>query len=300
MRTILLSVILAMPPACRSSPPAAPADARWLDELTAFRAERATSIGGEDGWLTLVARAWLVEGANSIGAQPDATAALPTDRAPALVGNITLTHGVLRFTAAAGVDVAADGKTVTAIEMHDDANGKPTVLEHGSLKMHVIKRGDRWALRVKDSKHPALTHWKGLDWFPPDPKWRIRARLEKAAPGTVLPIDTVIHTTEQKPSAGRVVFTIDGVTYKMEALTEDGEPGLFVIFKDKTAGKTSYPPGRFINTPAVEADGSVELDFNRAYSPPCAFTEFATCPLPPKENHLPFEIAAGEKYEGRH
>lgn len=294
MRCLLVMLFVA---AC--SKPAGPVDAAWAERVAKFRAGREKSIGGPEGWISLVGRFALKNGANTVGSDPKCLAVLPADRSPPLLGTINVEAGTLYFTTAAGADVRLGGAPVTTMTLADDSAGTPTVLEAGSLRLHVIRRGDAFMLRVKDREHPARAAFKGLDWFPPDPAWRVRARLEPSPPGTTLPILNVLNQTEAQPSPGHLVFSLGGREYRLAALKED-EPGFFVLFKDSTAGKSTYPSGRFINTPPPDADGFVELDFNRGYSPPCAFTSFATCPLPPRENHLAIEIPAGEKYSGAH
>jgi uncharacterized protein len=295
MRLIVLLLALT---ACFK--PSAPSDPKWLESIEKFHANRAKSIGGPEGWISLVGRFALKNGANTVGSDPKCAAVLPADRSPPMLGTIVLEAGTLSFAAAEGAEVKVAGVPVKTMTLADDTapGGKPTVLEAGSLRLHVIRRGDAFMLRVKDREHPARAAFKGLDWFPADAAWRVRAKLEPSAPGTTLPILNVLNHTENMPSPGHLVFTAGGTEYRLAALKEDGDPGLFVIFKDQSAGKSTYPSGRFINTAAVGADGFVDLDFNRAYSPPCAFTSFATCPLPPKENHLAVVIEAGEKYSG--
>ena len=283
------------------SEPEAPqaADPAWASELTRFRADREKSIAGPDGWITLVGRFELESGANSVGSDPGCTAVLPSDRAPALLGTVHVGAGALSWTTAAGADVRVDGKPVTRIRVSDDSAGNATVLEAGSLRLHVIRRGDALLLRAQDREHPARATFRGLDWFAPDPAWRVRARLEPSPPGTTLPIVNVLGQSERTPSPGLLVFSVDGVEYRLAALTGD-DGGFFVIFKDRTSGPSTYPAGRFLDTAAPDAQGFVDLDFNRAYSPPCAFTAFATCPLPPRENVLELRIEAGEKFAGKH
>jgi uncharacterized protein (DUF1684 family) len=301
MRSVIRALILMSMACSKPEGAAAPAaaDPKWAASLQRFRENRAKAIGGPDGWMTLVGRFGLKKGANTIGSDPKSAAVLPADRCPPRLGSLMLEDGKLFFSAAEGADVKVAGSAVTNVEVKDDSEGKPTVLEAGSLRLHVIRRGNVFMLRVKDHNHPALAAFKGLEWFQPDAAWRVRAKLEPSPPGTTVPIVNVLNQTEPMPSPGHLVFTLDGKEYRLTALKED-DPGLFVIFKDATAGHGTYPSGRFINTPAVDADGNVELDFNRAYSPPCAYTTFATCPLPPRENHLPVEVQAGEKYSGHH
>ncbi|MBK7859011.1 MAG: DUF1684 domain-containing protein [Archangiaceae bacterium] len=293
MRASALAAVVLLG-ACRRE---APADPKWVEGLEKFHRGRERSIAGPDGWVTLVGRFALKNGANPVGADPKSAAVLPADRSPAQLGTLVLEAGSLFWTTAQGASVTVNGAPVASLQVADDSRGKPTVLEAGSLRLHVLRRGDAFMLRVKDQQAPARVAFKGLQWFEPDAKWHVKAKLEPSPPGTTLPIVNVLNHTEAMPSPGHLVFTVEGHEHRLAALQED-EPGLFVIFKDGTAGKGTYPSGRFINTPAVGADGFVDLDFNRAYSPPCAFTSFATCPLPPRENHLAVEIAAGEKYSG--
>lgn len=277
----------------------APVDSAWADGLKKFRAARGQSIGGPEGWLSLVARVPLEEGPNTIGSDAKCRAVLPEGRSPPLLGTLSLEGAALSFSGAPGADVRVAGQPVTTLTLADDSAGKPTVLEAGSLRLHVIRRGGAFLLRVKDREHPARAAFEGLDWFAPAAASRVRARLEPSPPGTTLPILNVLNQTEATPSPGHLVFTLAGREHRLAALKEDG-PGFFVIFKDGTAGVSTYPAGRFIDTPPADAEGFVDLDFNRAYSPPCAFTSFATCPLPPRENFLGVKIEAGERYAGAH
>lgn len=186
----------------------------------------------------------------------------------------------------------SSGGQVTVLQ--DDAKGAPTVIELGSLRLHVITRGELHFLRVKDLKHPALAQFAGLKWFDPAPKWKLTATFEPAAAGATVEVTNVLNQTKPQPSPGALRFEVDGQTYRLTAIADD-EPGFFLVFKDQTSGHGTYPAGRFLHTPPAGADSTVTLDFNRAYSPPCAFTKFATCPLPPKGNSLPLKIEAGER-----
>jgi uncharacterized protein (DUF1684 family) len=182
----------------------------------------------------------------------------------------------------------------------DDRDGKPTVMRLGPLVMHVIKRGATLALRVKDRDSDARKHFAGLTYYPLDPKLRVRAHLEPAPAGKTLPIVNVLDQTEQMVCPGTLRFTLDGVAYALDAVREEGEDELFILFKDETSGNGTYPSGRFLYAKLPGPDGTTELDFNRAYSPPCGYTSFATCPLPPRQNRLARKIEAGERYEAQH
>ena len=275
-------------------------DAAWIASLERWHAEQNDEIGGPDGWLTLVTRTWLPEGATRVGSDPSSGVVLPADRAPALVGTLVRDGEHLRFMVAEGANVTIDGAPKRAIDIVDDHDGAPTVWTLGTLTFRVIRRQDRFALRVKDSAHPARAAFKGLSFYAPNPAWRVRAHLEAAAPGKTLRIVNVLNQVDDMPSPGTLTFDVRGRSYRLDAVIDRDHPGLFVLFKDGTSGHGSYPPGRFLYTDVPAPDGSVEIDFNRAFSPPCAFTSLATCPIAPSQNELSLKIEAGERYVGTH
>jgi hypothetical protein len=277
-----------------------PSDATWRADLEAWKQKRLESVAGPDGWATLVARAWLRPGKNRFGSDPLGELVLPADRAPPYAGAIYLVGDQLRLAVAPGVSITIDGKPVTTITLADDRNGHPTMMKLGSLTMHVIKRQDRYALRAKDREHPIRKTFPGLTYYPLDPKLRVVAHLVPAPAGKTLPVVNILGQVEPTPTPGTLHFTLGNVGYTLDAVSEEGEDELFILFQDETAGHGTYPSGRFLYAPRPAADGSVVLDFNKAFNPPCAFTDFATCPLPPKENHLARKIEAGEKFTGHH
>jgi uncharacterized protein (DUF1684 family) len=169
------------------------------------------------------------------------------------------------------------------------------------VRFNVIKRGDRFGLRVKDSQARTRLEFQGLDYFPIDARWRVNARLEPYNPPKRIPITDVTGMTSESISPGALVFTIDGKEYRLDPVLEEGSDELFIIFKDETSKHDTYPAGRYLYAKKPGPDGKTVVDFNRAYNPPCTFTPFATCPLPPLQNRLPLRIEAGEKrYEGPH
>jgi uncharacterized protein (DUF1684 family) len=289
LRALLLPALLLA--ACKA-PPSAPPDPEWEASLKRFQTQRAESIAGPDGWLTLIGRFAIDEGLTTLGSALDGGVVLPPDRAPPQAGSLTTTATEVRFTAAADAGATLNGAPVQELVL----TGEPSpLLELGSLRMHVIKRGKQRFLRVRDREHPARANFEGLKWYPPAPQWRLRARLETADAGATTPILNVLGQTEATPLAGALLFEVDGRPQRLTALAGEGGE-LFVLFKDETSGHGSYPSGRFLDAPAPNAQGEVELDFNRAYNPPCAFTAFATCPVPPRGNALPLRIEAGERY----
>jgi uncharacterized protein (DUF1684 family) len=180
--------------------------------------------------------------------------------------------------------------------MKADSDGDPTILELGSLRFHVIKRGDRFGVRVRDALAPSLAAYTGLPHFPIDPSWRVTGRLEKAPPDTTIEIVDITGARSRDASPGSVAFEREVSTWRIAALPGDENDGcLWLIFGDATNGTDTYGGGRFLYTEPVGSDGTVIVDFNLAYNPPCIFSPYATCPLPPPENRLALRIEAGEK-----
>ncbi|MEO7974585.1 MAG: DUF1684 domain-containing protein, partial [Thermoanaerobaculia bacterium] len=200
--------------------------------------------------------------------------------------------------AAPGVNVTHRGTAVTTLALVADADVKgdenPTLVEYGTLSFFAIRRGDRIGIRVKDSAAATLKAFHGLEYFALDGKWRIEGRFEAAAEVKEIPIPNALGFDEPIRSPGHVAFSIDGKEHRLLALDDTGDGRLFLVFGDKTNGRETYGGGRFLYTDPPK-DGAVMLDFNRAYNPPCVFTPYATCPLPPRENRLPLRIEAGEK-----
>ncbi len=287
-------------PAAPAVTAAAPDPAAYRKEIEAWRQERLTSLKKEDGWLTLVGLYWLKPGENRFGSDPGNPVILPEGKAPALAGTLTREGDVVRLAVQPGVPLTVNGKpAIPGMTVSADASGKPTILQLGSLSFFVIKRGDRMGVRIKDKTSPMLAGFKGVDEFPIRPEWRVVARFEPYKDKKI-PIANIIGQVEDSPSPGAVVFDWQGKTYRIDALEGGPEGGLFLVFGDQTNGRETYGAGRFLDTDPPK-DGKVVVDFNTAYNPPCAFTAFATCPLPPAENKLAVKVEAGEKkFAGGH
>ncbi|HEX2122897.1 MAG TPA: DUF1684 domain-containing protein, partial [Thermoanaerobaculia bacterium] len=266
-------------------------------EVMQWRENRKKRLQSEDGWLTLVGLHWLREGENRIGSDKANQIVLPP-KAPASAGTLVLRDGKVTLTPGTGLTV--DGKPITVpTPLADDtAENGPTIVQTGTIRFNVIKRGERYGVRVKDSQAETRTHFAGLEYYPIDPKWRVEARLERYDPPKSIKITDITGMTSDNPSPGALVFTVDGKEHRLDPLQEGDE--LFIIFKDETSRKgETYPAGRYLYAKMPGPDGKVVVDFNKAYSPPCVFTPFATCPLPPPQNQIPVRVEAGEKnYKG--
>jgi uncharacterized protein (DUF1684 family) len=284
--------------ALMSSGNAVPADADYRAEIERWRAKRAESLRRPDGWLTLAGLFWLKEGENRVGSDPSNHVLLPA-AAPKFLGVILVSRGAASVRVGPGVAVTHDGQRVTAMALRTDAQGEATVLTHGAVSFHVIERGKRLAVRVKDSQSPVRLTFHGIDNYPIDRRWRFEARFEPYDPPKQVPIPNVLGTVENEGSPGAVIFDFQGRSYRLDAVTESGTEELFLIFGDQTNGTQTYGAGRFLYADAP-LQGRTVVDFNKAYNPPCAFTPYATCPLPPPQNRLPIRVEAGEKRYGEH
>ena len=276
--------------------------AAWEQDVMKWRHDRLARLQKEDGWLTLVGLFWLKDGPNTFGSGPGNSIVMPAP-APANCGTLTLQNGVVTLTPDAGAGLSIGGKPVAApVPLIDDTkpNG-PTVVQTGSIRFNIVLRSGRYGIRVKDAQAPARVNFKGLDYFPPNPKWRIEARFEPYNPPKKVSIPNVLGQATDEVAPGALVFDVDGREYRIDPILEQGETDLFIIFKDQTSRDSTYQAGRFLYAKPPGPDGKTIVDFNKAYNPPCTFSPYATCPLPPPQNRLPFRIEAGEKrYAGHH
>jgi uncharacterized protein (DUF1684 family) len=263
-------------------------DAEHAAAVEAWRADRDARLRRPDGWLALVGLHWLTPGENRLGEHPANEVILRGEGIPPRIGSVWVEDGHVRFVPHQGVDLPA-------MPLEDDLEGAPTVLELGTLRFHLIRRGERLGLRVRDAEAPALKHFAGLEHFPIDPSWRVTALLEPADPEAMIEIVDITGSLSRDVTPGTVAFDREGTTWRIAALPGDGvDGGVWLIFGDATNGTDTYGGGRYLYTEPVAADGSVVLDFNLAYNPPCVFSPYATCPLPPMENRLSLRIEAGE------
>lgn len=281
---------------------AASEDAAWKTELEAWRAKRATSLQAPEGWLSLIGLDWLREGDNSFGADADNRIQIGA-KIPGHVGVVRVAKGIVRLLPPAGgfpQDCQVDGQAAKEQDLVSDDADKPSKLTVGTISVIVINRDGRFALRIKDPQAPTRTGFHGLRWYAPNAAYRVHARWIPYSTPKVLDIPTVLGTTTHMPAPGAAEFTIDGQTVRLEPVLEEPQAtDLFFIMRDATSKTNTYGAGRFLYTSlpdhGVTQPGELWLDFNRAINPPCAFTPYATCPLPPPQNRLTIAIPAGEQ-----
>jgi hypothetical protein len=290
-----LAAALVLMTACTKTPPVDPAH---VAEIDAWHAKRVERLRSPTGWLTLVGLFWLEEGENRFGSAADNDLAFPAGTPPR-IGVFVRAGEDVRVRAEPGAALTTGGAKVAEMALASDATGEPTVLDLGTLSFFVIKRGDRIGVRVRDREHPARKSFAGIERFPVDPSWRVETRFEPYDPPKRIPVPNIIGGTFDEKCPGALVFEHGGAALRIDAVLEEGSDELFLIFGDLTNGLETYGAGRFIYTP-LPKDGRVTVDFNKAYNPPCAFTPYATCPLPPPQNRLAARVEAGEKKYGGH
>lgn len=261
-------------------------------QIDAWRKNRVDELKAEEGWLNLAGLFWLREGINSFGSSDDNDIQFPAGKIPARAGFFLVNQGTVSITPA--VNITQGGKSIgKGVIYSPDSTTNPT-LEYGSLRWFVIQRDKSVGIRLRDLESEGVQKFKGIANYPTDPNWIVEAKVEKITEAKMIDITNVLGQTTPQASPGTLVFVIDSKEYRLDAL-DGGKEELFIIFSDNTNGKETYPSGRYVYVKRPDSEGKTILDFNKAYNPPCAFTAFATCPLPPKQNVLNLLVTAGEK-----
>jgi uncharacterized protein (DUF1684 family) len=263
-----------------------------------WRADRVAELTSETGWLTLVGLYWLEKGDNTFGRAPSNRLVLDHPALAGKAGTFKWDSTGVHFTANRGSGITHGGQPVSSLDMVMDTQGEPTVISSGSLRLFVIERSGKVGVRVRDVDSPRRRQFAPIDYFPVATDWVFDARFEPYEPHRQIKIINILGLEVEQDSPGALVFNKDGHEYRLDAVLENpNDQTLFVMFGDRTNGKGSYGGGRFLHTP-LPSQGTVRVDFNQAYNPPCAFNNFATCPLPPEQNKLALPVEAGEKAYG--
>jgi len=283
--TLFLVVITFMLWGCAAS-------SAYKVEIEGWRSNHETELRADDGWLTLTGLYWLKDGINTIGKGGEYDIQLTGNFKQARFGEIDFHDGKAVLKVEPGVDAAAAGKPVSEIEMQSDDTGPATKITTGSQTFYLIKREDKFGIRLKDSENDERRNFSGEHWFPVDQSYRVTGTFEPFDVPKDVEIPNVMGGTFKMKSPGIVKFKLQGKDLSLQPVVED-EKSLFFIFKDRTSNNETYGAGRFLYT-ENPVNGQVVLDFNKAENPPCAYTTFATCPVPPSQNRLDVEIKAGE------
>jgi uncharacterized protein len=274
-----------------SSSPAQP-DPSYMQSFEKWKSEQIDDL--KQNWLPLAGLFWLKPGVNTFGS--DAGNAVVFPKGPAHAGEFDLDGKDVTLKVAPEAHATLAGKSVTVAKLDSDVKGRASTVEMGALQFHVIVRGERVGIRLKDTESAAVQNFHGLMFYPLDMNYKVTAKWVPSDGKKTIDVPNVLGDTSSTPVAGTVVFKINGQELQLTDLRGNPSKGLFFVFNDLTAKSDTYPGGRFLETDPV-ANGTVVLDFNRAYNPPCAVTPYATCPLAPKENRLTVAVPAGEKFD---
>ena len=287
-RLSLLLFILIILQSCRDSHN----EKKYFREIEQWQEERIKYLKAEDGWLNIVGLFWLEEGENTIGTDSSNSIVFP-GTGPACIGKIVLKDTIPVFLSDENTKITHKGRPVTEIEMKTDLSGNPTLLKTASYGFFIVKRGNLYGIRLRDYESPHIDELDHIEMFPISPDWIVKAKWIPYEDPIYIDVPDAIGMVNKTKIPGKLEFVIEGENCELYPI-EAGKR-LFIIFGDETSGLETYGGGRFIYSDKPDKQGNVEIDFNRAYNPPCVFTQFATCPLPPKENILQVRITAGEK-----
>ena len=261
-------------------------------EMQTWQQKRIQALKDPNGWINLTGLFWLKPGKNSFGSAPTNDFVYQHKNMPSKAGYFLWENQQVYWVSNSGISIKINDSLITKDLVFEEGKNQASLMALGSLRWNIIQREEKIGVRLRDLASPLLTSFKGTERFALDSNLKLIAHLEPVQQNKLL-IANVLGQISPLASPGKLVFNIKGTTYTLDAL-EEGEE-LFILFGDATSGKETYPAGRFLYTNKPDANGNTILDFNKAFNPPCAFTKFATCPLPPKQNILPIAIKAGEK-----
>jgi len=291
---LLLTLVLLTAFACTQKPAA---DPNYVKEINEWGQKRINRLKADDGWLNLVGRFWLVQGESTFGSSKDNDIVVESAKLPEHIGSFFFVDSIVTFKAKDGVEVLHNGNAVKEIVLIDDQKKDITVLQIGSVKFNLIIRDTLYGIRFRDLNSDLVKNFKGVERFPIDESWKITAKFEAYNPVKEIDVPNVLGQISKEKCPGAIVFERDGRTHRIDAVDE-GDDKLFLIIADQTSGEETYGGGRFMYVNKPDSTGTILLDFNKAYNPPCVFTKYATCPLPPLQNFLKLRIEAGEKVYG--
>jgi uncharacterized protein len=275
--------------------PAAAEDPAYVKQVQDWRAKAEQGLKRDNGWLTLAGRYPLKPGENLFGTGPNNDVVFPKGLGPVHMGVIDVQPGTVTVRMVEGLELDKDGIKYHERVMETRTDERDWVTIGPRASFHIIEREGKYILRLADKQSEVRKRFGGRVWYPVTQDWRVNAKFVPYDPPKKIDIVNVIDEVSSEPVAGYVEFEVEGRPYRLDALSEDD--GLFIIFKDQTAGDTTYGSGRFMYVEQMpQPNERFQLDFNRAYNPPCAFSEYTTCPLPPKQNVLAIPVPAGEKY----
>lgn len=296
MRQLYIIIIVLFVTSCQQEN----TNQKYINKINSWHQKRVEQLTQPDGWLSLAGLYWLQPGVNTFGSNSANDLIFPP-KAPENMGALILKDSTIRIQINKNITVTSSGEKIDQMKVTTDEDGEPTVFKQGSLSWYVIVRSNKPAVRLRDSKNKNITSFKGIERFPVNKEWRVKATFHPFNHPKKVMIPTVTGQPTEMIAPGLLEFTLAGETVTLRPVrgsTDDGQ--FFVIFGDKTNGELTYGGGRFLYVNVPGKDNTTFIDFNKAYNPPCAFTKFATCPLPTATNRLPIKIEAGERNYGHH
>jgi uncharacterized protein (DUF1684 family) len=268
----------------------------YFDEIRAYQKQMDEQLRAPDGWLTLVGLHWLEQGENSVGSDPDSKIPLPEGTTPASVGTVVMGESKTTFHPHPDVEAYTGEQQIQSeIELESDLNRNQTVITVGEISFYLVIRGNRYGIRVKQENSPSRVKFEGRIWWPIDDSHRVVANIEYYEPQKIVAVPDILGNVNDTAMDCALKFQLDGRNFSLDAF---GLPSgqFYILFQDQSCNNGSYPAGRFLVT-EYPLEDTVVIDFNKAHNPPCAFTAFATCPLPPEQNHMSIAVQAGERYK---
>jgi len=277
---------------CNPSTPVITDEASYVKSIEEWQTQRLERLKSKNGWLSLSGLFWLEEGENSFGSDPENDLIFP-EKADAVCGTLVLNNGSVTLRVVEGVGISVKDSLITEMGLIDDHSENTTRLQQGDLAWYIIKRGDRYGIRLRDHKHPRIDELNHIPSYPIQTSYVVEATLDAFdSPRTMTVATPLEGFTESYECPGILNFRVNGKKLTLHPFTSGD--GYFLVIADETSGLDTYGGGRFMYA-MPDSSGRIILDFNKAYNPPCAFSPFATCPMPPRENFLPAAIEAGEK-----
>jgi uncharacterized protein (DUF1684 family) len=274
-------------------------DSTYIKTINQWHANRIESLKKPNGWLNLEGLFWLHKGKNVFGKANGADCHYTNAAFPDQLGCFIYEgDSVVWQSETQSIQINKQATTIGNSYLVFDVQEKAKTMDWSHFSWVVIKREDKIGIRFRNLKAQTLLKFKGIERFQVQPSWKLKAKLVQPTQDFLM-ITNIIGQTTASKNAGKLIFEKEGQSYSLDVIDEGG-PNLFIVFADQTSGVSTYGAGRFVEIPKPDSEGNTEIDFNKAYNPPCAFTAFATCPLPPKQNRLSLKIEAGEKNYGHH
>ena len=267
-------------------------DKQYVQEFTQWQENRIKRLKSESGWLNLAGLYWLAEGENTIGSDSSNSILFP-ESAPDFCGSIVKNKDEIKYYVHPGSEIYINSEILTEAKLEPDITQNPSICKTGSFEWFIIKRDDLYGIRLRDFENPRIDQLKEIPSFPVEKRWIKKAKFEAFHDPDSIEVATMVGGTETYEVPGKIIFRHKGKKYELFPFRSG--KGFFIILGDKTSAIETYAAGRYMYTDAPDENNELILDFNKAYNPPCAFSPFATCPLPPPENRLDLAITAGEK-----